>query len=75
MTIETATRAISLILAPVVLVSGCLLFLNGVMQHYNAISDRYVPYRSALNCYGQQATVSPMLWLPLVASRRYASEK
>lgn len=40
MTIENITRAISLILAPVVLVSGCLLFLNGVMQHYNALSDR-----------------------------------
>jgi uncharacterized protein with HEPN domain len=40
MTVETIIRTISLILAPVVMVSSCVLFLNGVLQRYSAITDR-----------------------------------
>jgi uncharacterized oligopeptide transporter (OPT) family protein len=37
---ETIIRTITLIVAPVVLLSCCTLFLNGMLTRYNAISDR-----------------------------------
>ena len=40
MDIEGIVRIISLILAPVVMVSCCILFLNGQLQRYDAIGNR-----------------------------------
>src|SRR5713101_1638720 len=39
MNIDTTIRTISLIVAPVVMVSSCALFLNGLLQRYHAISS------------------------------------
>lgn len=39
MNIETMIRTISLIVAPVVMVTSCALFLNGLLQRYYAISS------------------------------------
>jgi Protein of unknown function (DUF2721) len=39
MSIELMIRSISLILAPVLMVSSCALFLNGLLQRYYAISS------------------------------------
>ena len=39
MSIEITIRSISLILAPVVMVTSCALFLNGLLQRYHAISS------------------------------------
>src|SRR2546425_11456317 len=39
MNIDTTIRTISLIVAPVVMVSSCALFLNGLLQRYHAISN------------------------------------
>jgi hypothetical protein len=39
MNIETMIRTISLIVAPVVMVTSCALFLNGLLQRYHAISS------------------------------------
>ncbi len=38
MSIDTIIRAISLILAPVVMISSCAIFLNGLLGHYRDIS-------------------------------------
>jgi hypothetical protein len=40
MTIETIIRTISLILAPVVMITGCAIILNGLISRYEAISVR-----------------------------------
>jgi len=40
MSIDTIIRTISLILAPVVMVSSCAIFLNGLYGHYKDIADR-----------------------------------
>jgi len=40
MTIETIIRTISLILAPVVMITGCAIILNGLFTRYEAISVR-----------------------------------
>ncbi len=40
MSIDTIIRTISLILAPVVMVSSCAIFLNGLFGHYQTISAR-----------------------------------
>jgi hypothetical protein len=40
MTIETIIRTISLILAPVVMITCCGIFLNGLITRYNSMSDR-----------------------------------
>ncbi|TME08188.1 MAG: DUF2721 domain-containing protein [Chloroflexi bacterium] len=40
MTIETIIRTISLILAPVVMITSCAIFLNGLFTHYEHISAR-----------------------------------
>src|SRR6266516_4414398 len=40
MTIETIIRTISLILAPVVMITCCAIFLNGLITRYNSMSDR-----------------------------------
>jgi len=40
MTIDTIVRTISLILAPVVMISSCSIFLNGLLTHYDSISAR-----------------------------------
>ncbi|WIG59942.1 MAG: hypothetical protein OJF49_002690 [Ktedonobacterales bacterium] len=40
MRIENIVRAITLILAPVVMVSSCAVFLNGLQSRYNSLSDR-----------------------------------
>jgi uncharacterized protein DUF2721 len=37
---ETITRTIQLILAPVVLVSACSIFVGGLLSHYDAINAR-----------------------------------
>jgi hypothetical protein len=37
---ETVTRTIQLILAPVVLVSACAIFVSGLLSHYEAINGR-----------------------------------
>jgi len=39
MNIDTTIRTISLIVAPVVMVTSCALFLNGLLQRYHAISS------------------------------------
>lgn len=39
MNIDTTIRTISLIVAPVVMVTSCALFLNGLLQRYYAISS------------------------------------
>jgi hypothetical protein len=39
-TIETIIRTISLILAPVVMITCCGIFLNGLITRYNSMSDR-----------------------------------
>lgn len=40
MTAETVARTISLILAPVVMLTACSLVINGLLQRYEAISGR-----------------------------------
>jgi hypothetical protein len=40
MTIEMIIRTISLILAPVVMITSCVLLLNGLLTHYEVISAR-----------------------------------
>ena len=40
MSIDTIIRTISLILAPVVMISSCAIFLNGLFGHYQTISAR-----------------------------------
>lgn len=40
MTIDAVVRTISLILAPVVMVTSCAIFLGGLLQRYEAISAR-----------------------------------
>ena len=40
MTIEMIIRTISLILAPVVMITSCALFLNGLLARYEFISNR-----------------------------------
>jgi hypothetical protein len=37
---ETVTRTIQLILAPVVMVSACAIFVGGLLSHYEAINAR-----------------------------------
>jgi hypothetical protein len=37
---ETVTRTIQLILAPVVMVSACAIFVSGLLSHYEAINGR-----------------------------------
>jgi Protein of unknown function (DUF2721) len=39
MNIDTTIRTISLIVAPVVMITSCALFLNGLLQRYYAISS------------------------------------
>ena len=40
MSAETITRTIQLILAPVVMVSACAVFVGGLLSHYEAINAR-----------------------------------
>ena len=40
MTIDTIIRSISLILAPVVMITSCSIFLNGLLSRYDSISIR-----------------------------------
>ena len=40
MSAETVTRTIQLILAPVVMLSACSVFVGGVLAHYAAVNDR-----------------------------------
>jgi hypothetical protein len=40
MSVETITRTIQLILAPVVMVSACAIFVSGLLSHYEAINGR-----------------------------------
>jgi Protein of unknown function (DUF2721) len=40
MTVETAAKTISLILAPVVMLSACGILVSAMLQHYAAINDR-----------------------------------
>jgi Protein of unknown function (DUF2721) len=40
MSAETITRTIQLILAPVVMVSACAIFVGGLLSHYEAINGR-----------------------------------
>src|SRR5690348_9613720 len=40
MSVETITRTIQLILAPVVMVSACAVFVGGLLSHYEAINAR-----------------------------------
>ena len=40
MSAETITRTIQLILAPVVMVSACAIFVGGLLSHYEAINAR-----------------------------------
>ena len=40
MSAETVTRTIQLILAPVVMVSACAIFVGGLLSHYEAINLR-----------------------------------
>ncbi len=40
MTIEAIIRIIGLIIAPVVMISSCTLFLNGLQQRYDSLSTR-----------------------------------
>ena len=40
MSAETVTRTIQLILAPVVMVSACAIFVGGLLSHYEAINAR-----------------------------------
>ena len=40
MTIDTIVRTISLILAPVVMISSCAIFLNGLITRYESTSVR-----------------------------------
>jgi hypothetical protein len=37
---ETVTRTIQLILAPVVMISACAIFVSGLLSHYEAINAR-----------------------------------
>ena len=39
MSSETVVRAISLILAPVVMITACAILQNGLIAHYSAISN------------------------------------
>jgi hypothetical protein len=40
MSAETITRTIQLILAPVVMLSACAIFVGGLLSHYEAINAR-----------------------------------
>jgi hypothetical protein len=40
MSAETITRTIQLILAPVVMLSACSIFVSGVLSYYTSLSDR-----------------------------------
>jgi uncharacterized protein DUF2721 len=40
MSAETITRTIQLILAPVVMISACSVFVGGLLSHYDAINGR-----------------------------------
>jgi Protein of unknown function (DUF2721) len=40
MSAEAITRTIQLILAPVVMLSACSIFVGGVLSHYTSLSDR-----------------------------------
>jgi hypothetical protein len=40
MTADELAHSIQLILAPVVMITACAITLNGVMSHYQAVSDR-----------------------------------
>src|SRR5260370_4535829 len=40
MSIDTITHTISLILAPVVMISSCARFVNGMLRHYQSIAAR-----------------------------------
>ena len=40
MSAEMITRTIQLILAPVVMLSACSIFVGGVLSHYTSLSDR-----------------------------------
>lgn len=40
MTVEEITRAIQLILAPVVMITSCAILVGGMLTHYAAINDR-----------------------------------
>jgi hypothetical protein len=40
MTVETAAKTISLILAPVVMLTACGILVAAMLQHYGAINDR-----------------------------------
>lgn len=40
MTSEAISRTIQLILAPVVMVSACSIFVSGILTHYTSVSDR-----------------------------------
>ena len=40
MSIDTIIRTISLILAPVVMISSCAIFLNGIVTRYESVSAR-----------------------------------
>jgi hypothetical protein len=40
MTVETAAKTISLILAPVVMLTACGILVSAMLQHYGAINDR-----------------------------------
>ena len=40
MSAETVTGTIQLILAPVVMVSACAIFVSGLLTHYEAINGR-----------------------------------
>src|SRR5690242_1704183 len=40
MSAETVTRTIQLILAPVVMVSACAIFVGGLLSHYEALNAR-----------------------------------
>jgi hypothetical protein len=40
MSIETIVRTINLILAPVVMITSCVLFLNGLLTRYETVSSR-----------------------------------
>ncbi len=40
MSIETIVRTINLILAPVVMITSCVLFLNGLLARYETVSSR-----------------------------------
>jgi hypothetical protein len=40
MQVETVAQIIQLVIAPAVMISGCTMILNGILNRYNKISDR-----------------------------------